>query len=203
MIVIGARGQSPTKRLLLGSVSQKVARHAPCSVLVTRPSPSLHLSDRPLRILVGYDGSGPARQAVDLFSRFHWGEHVEITLLNVVTLIKNYGFETYQKSQPIWDESRQQAKQAAEQAVAQLKGATTKVRAEVHEAESVADEILASAERLDSDLIVLGHRGLNAIQRFLLGSTSEGVLRHAPCSVWIVRQNVDDSPSSSPSAPRK
>ncbi|MBK8014388.1 MAG: universal stress protein [Deltaproteobacteria bacterium] len=36
MIVIGSRGMSPAKSFLVGSVSARVARHAPCSVLVVR-----------------------------------------------------------------------------------------------------------------------------------------------------------------------
>jgi nucleotide-binding universal stress UspA family protein len=36
MIVLGARGRKAIKRFLLGSVSQKVLVHAPCSVLIVR-----------------------------------------------------------------------------------------------------------------------------------------------------------------------
>ena len=48
-------------------------------------------------------------------------------------------------------------------------------------------EILNVAEQTAPDLIVVGHKGASALARFLLGSTAERVVRHAPCSVLTVR----------------
>ena len=50
-----------------------------------------------------------------------------------------------------------------------------------------ADAILDVAEEQDSDLIVIGHRGMTGAKRFLLGSVPNKVSHHAPCSVLIVR----------------
>lgn len=47
--------------------------------------------------------------------------------------------------------------------------------------------LLAVAAEPSADLIVLGAQGLTGMDRFLLGSVSEKVLRHAPCSVLVVR----------------
>ena len=46
--------------------------------------------------------------------------------------------------------------------------------------------IIEVAQREQCDLIVLGARGQSGLETFLLGSVSEGVLRHASCSVLIV-----------------
>ncbi len=51
------------------------------------------------------------------------------------------------------------------------------------------DEILRLRDELDADLIVIGSRGLNAFKRVLLGSDAEGVVRHAPCAVLVVRRD--------------
>ena len=48
-------------------------------------------------------------------------------------------------------------------------------------------EIVGLAEELDADLVVLGSRGLGAVGRVLLGSVSDSVVRHAWCSVLVVR----------------
>jgi nucleotide-binding universal stress UspA family protein len=50
-----------------------------------------------------------------------------------------------------------------------------------------ADQILKAIESHQINLVVVGARRQGAIRRLLLGSTSEMVLTHAPCSVLIVR----------------
>jgi nucleotide-binding universal stress UspA family protein len=49
------------------------------------------------------------------------------------------------------------------------------------------ETILKVADEHNADIIVLGSRGLTGIETFFLGSVSERVARHAPCSVLIVR----------------
>jgi nucleotide-binding universal stress UspA family protein len=47
--------------------------------------------------------------------------------------------------------------------------------------------IIDVAAKWKADLIVLGSHGRSGLNRFLMGSVSEAVARHAPCSVEIVR----------------
>ncbi len=192
LMVLGARGMTATRRFLLGSVSLRVAKHAPCSVLVTRPHKSTRSADQPLRIVVCHDGSEASRQAVEMVARFHWGEHVEITVLSVVTVVLHPGMAIYQKTGSLWEGEKRQAREALTWAVDRLRQTTPHVKSEYRETESIDDEILAVIEEVDADLVVLGHRGLSRIDRFFLGSTSENVLRHASCSVWIVREMTEE-----------
>lgn len=48
-------------------------------------------------------------------------------------------------------------------------------------------EIVRAAKDWPADLIVIGSHGRGGIRRALLGSVAEGVLRHAPCPVLVVR----------------
>jgi nucleotide-binding universal stress UspA family protein len=48
--------------------------------------------------------------------------------------------------------------------------------------------ILKEAADWGADLIVLGSHGRRGFSRFLLGSVSEAVASHAPCSVEVIRQ---------------
>lgn len=50
-----------------------------------------------------------------------------------------------------------------------------------------ADVLLQEAEESGADLIVVGTRGLNVAQRWLIGSVSSKVVQHAPCDVLVVR----------------
>ena len=54
----------------------------------------------------------------------------------------------------------------------------------------VAEEIIHKAKQLEVDLVVVGSKGLTAYERFLLGSVSQKVLRHAPCSVLVIRNQM-------------
>ena len=50
-----------------------------------------------------------------------------------------------------------------------------------------ADAIVRYAESEKMDLVVVGHHGHSRIARFFLGSTSERVGEHSPCTVMIVK----------------
>ncbi len=50
-----------------------------------------------------------------------------------------------------------------------------------------ASEIARTAKDWPADLIVIGSHGRSGVQRALLGSVAEGVMRHAPCAVLVVR----------------
>jgi nucleotide-binding universal stress UspA family protein len=52
---------------------------------------------------------------------------------------------------------------------------------------SPSERILALAEELGADLIVIGTHGRKGIQRLMVGSVAENVLRHAHCAVLVVR----------------
>ena len=49
------------------------------------------------------------------------------------------------------------------------------------------DVIVSAAQDVQSDLIVMGSRGMGDFKRFLIGSISDGVLHHAHCAVLIIR----------------
>ena len=56
---------------------------------------------------------------------------------------------------------------------------------------AVAEEIVAFADELEVDLIIVGSRGVRGIRRALAGSVSEGVFRHAHRPVMVVRAKGD------------
>ncbi len=54
------------------------------------------------------------------------------------------------------------------------------------------EEILQEAENWEADLIVVGSQGKGIWKRMLLGSVSSAIVRHAKCSVMVVRANEEE-----------
>ncbi|MCL2789135.1 MAG: universal stress protein [Desulfobulbus sp.] len=53
----------------------------------------------------------------------------------------------------------------------------------------VIEQIALLAERLDADLVVMGHRYVSGLRRLLESSAAKGLIDKSPCSVMIVREN--------------
>lgn len=51
---------------------------------------------------------------------------------------------------------------------------------------TTVEKILSEASKLDADIIIVGSHGRGAMHRLLVGSVSEGVLRHAECPVLVI-----------------
>lgn len=185
LIIVGARGQSPTQQFLLGSTSASITKHAHCSVLVTRPSEKVKQPNRAFRIVVAIDGSDASQSAVEMLSTIPWGKGVEILVVSILENVKEYSEWAADFRQALEESEKASRKKLVHTAVEQLKATTSHVAGEVLRADSVVEELLKTLQRLDADLVVMGHRGMSRIKRFFLGSTCERTLRHAKCSVWI------------------
>lgn len=70
--------------------------------------------------------------------------------------------------------------------------------------DSAVHEIAQLAADLEADLVIVGTHGRRGAARLLLGSVAEGVVRHAPCPVLVVRDKSVESPGPKiePACPR-
>ena len=84
------------------------------------------------------------------------------------------------------DERRRQGEDLVAGACTQLKAAGFRTTTTVRDGDA-RHAILDVAAEWHPDLIVVGSHGRSGMDRFFLGSVSESVARHAPCSVQIVR----------------
>jgi nucleotide-binding universal stress UspA family protein len=84
------------------------------------------------------------------------------------------------------DERRRQGEELVARTAQRLQSAGFRANTTVREGDA-RDAILDAAAQWSSDVIVLGSHGRKGVTRFLLGSVSETIVRHAPCSVEVVR----------------
>lgn len=191
MIVVGAQGHTALSRMLLGSVSDFVATHAPCSVLVVRDTGLREENHRQLRICVGYDDSSQSRLAIQELGRFGWGKNTQIDVVNMVALpVVGLDEVPLQLDIPqIMASTEEMVRDAAEE----LRSLTPNLSTFVKQCSHVGLGLADFAEERETDIIVIGDTGRGRLERFFLGSVSRNVLRNANCSVWIVRQAKNDS----------
>jgi nucleotide-binding universal stress UspA family protein len=72
-------------------------------------------------------------------------------------------------------------------AIAEAKGITT-VKVDYKVGES-REEICTAAKEWNADVVVIGRRGLRGFSEMLLGSVSNYIVHHAPCSVMVVQHD--------------
>lgn len=181
LLVVGSRGYGQMAGVLIGSVSQHVARHADCPVVVARPS---HLQG-PGRIVVGVDGSGGSDAAVIFACR-----RAEFTGEAVVLV---HGWHDARATGTTRREIPTSYMQRIAEEERQLAEAVSGVRADYPDVHVETEAVPVAAWRALADasanasLVVVGSRGRGAFTGMLLGSVSQQVMQHAQCPVAIVR----------------
>lgn len=134
-----------------------------------------------MKILVAYDGSESAHRALDQAAELaHNGASVSV--ISVAELLPQFG-RAGAMLVPEEDQERRHERAEAMTALAEKGIEATVVERKGEAASMIIDE----AEKEGADVIVMGTRGLNAAERWLLGSVSSRVVQHAPCNVLVVR----------------
>jgi nucleotide-binding universal stress UspA family protein len=153
-----------------------------------------------MKVLLATDGSEFSEEATKAVISQCRPQGTEVRVLNVVDLpllIPTLYAAEYRV------ESLKNGEDLVRHAQQSLKKAGYKVETAVEEGDPKS-KIVEDAARWHADLIILGSHGRRGMERFLIGSVSDAVARHAPCSVQVVRiptngheKNYDsDSPSA-------
>ncbi len=197
-ILVGSHGQGALSRLFLGSVAQGVLRAAHCSVEIVRPSRyhGTHAAP-PLMILLATDGSAFAALAAESVAKRPWPVGTEIRITSVVQLLSpedqfSIGSPSTIYPASLLEEVLAEAHTHAQQAIATARQVLAAAGLKVPAGDStpLGDPravILDQAKACGADLIVLGSHGWRGVDRVLMGSVSEYVAVHAPCSVEVIR----------------
>ncbi|HEY1469416.1 MAG TPA: universal stress protein [Candidatus Acidoferrum sp.] len=133
-----------------------------------------------MKIVIGVDGSSASEAALQEVTMRPWPKGSEFRL---VTAVDPFFFV---RAPQLLDETKQSTKEELEEDAAGLRAKGWPVSTEVL-LENPRHAIPKLAMDWKADLAVLGSHGRGTFTRLLIGSTAQAVLRHAPCSVEIVR----------------
>jgi nucleotide-binding universal stress UspA family protein len=141
-------------------------------------------------IVVGTDGSDTATQAVRQAIELARSVGARIELVSAYEPVSDARLReesiVVPKDLHWMINPREDVLATLEEAAGEIRAAGVEVEMFARQGDP-ADAILDVAEERDSDLIVVGNKGMTGAKRFLLGSVPNKVSHHAPCSVLIIR----------------
>lgn len=192
LLVVGTRGLTGFRHLLLGSTAERIVQRA------TMPVLSVHPDDRrpeggPRTILVPTDFSEDAEAALSAASaslrsrRDEGGGDTRVILLHVYHVPAEYS--TYGPSAALYRLGEEMETALLER----LEALAAPLREEGRSVDVAAipgipgEVIVQQAEERRADLVAMGTHGRSGVAHLLLGSTAERVVQHAPCPVLTVR----------------
>jgi nucleotide-binding universal stress UspA family protein len=135
-----------------------------------------------MKIVVGYDGSEAAKRALERAAAVAPDtSEVAVAVVAVaepyprsgVTIPANFDPEEIERRRADLDDARSFLSDRG-------------ILAETRQVRGNPAEVLVDASK-DADLVIVGSRGLNRLERLLLGSVSSKVVREAACDVLVVR----------------
>ncbi len=185
IIIMGRRGRTGLKRLMMGSVTAKVIGHAPCNVLVVPKAAKVELK----RIIVATDGSrfseAAAREAIGIARR----TGARLTAISVVPSETGSPFDI------VHSEMQKELIGEKERKMAECN--IREIR-DMGDKEGVSlgslilegrpyEAIVSAADERKADLVVLGSHGRTGLEKLLMGSVTERVIGLVGCAVLVVK----------------
>jgi len=184
LIVMGTHGCRGFDHLVLGSVTERVLRHAPCPVLAIHEQRPDESANSPAadpvqvrQILCCVDFSAYSQRALDHALSVAEAYGAEVTVLHVLDNISAESPDVEKETNATLGKLRK--------LIAPSAAVSTKIHMDVRLGEAYREILRFAAERR-SDLIVTGVRGRNSLDLGVFGSTTYRLIQHYPGSVLTV-----------------
>ena len=181
LVVMGTHGRRGLDRLMMGSVAERVLRKASCPVLAVRErvsnfvSPgSTHEPVRLQKLLCCVDFSETSPRALEYAFSLALQYQAEITLLHVI------------ETPELHADEQKRALNCIEQLIP-VEARNWATLVPVVQAGKPYERIIEYATQRQTDLIVMGVRGRNALDLALFGSTTHRVIQLGPCPVLVLK----------------
>jgi nucleotide-binding universal stress UspA family protein len=188
LVVVGTTGRTGVDRLVVGSVAERTLRDATVPVLTVH-------ADAPVdpdvqRVVVPTDGSDPASRAADHAVGLAATTDADLHAVHVVdTGVVHAGVD----SEAVVEALEAAGREALDRVVTTAEEAGVTAHTDVRRGRP-HEAILDYATEVDADLVAMGTHGRTGIQRVLLGSVTERVVRTAEMPVLGV--SMDDDPAT-------
>lgn len=193
LIMMGTTGRRGVRRAMLGSVAEEVVRTAPCPVCTVRAIQEGEPPARPEHVVIPIDFSAPSRQALTYGLRLAQQMGADVTVIHAIEEPSvpmvyglDIGIETRQFTMK--DSVHGALAEWVEQAADRLEEMPAYDR--VVEAGPPAAAIREAAPGAH-DVIVMATEGRTGMERMVLGSVAESVLRKAVGPVITARSFAD------------
>ena len=146
-----------------------------------------------MKVLIAVDDSKFSETILKAVLARPWAPDTEMKVLHVVEppslLMGREMAGPDPEFEAVWNAVRGNAKELVAKITERLQAAGLNVTPALVEGDPKS-QIIDTANEWHADLIVLGSHGRSGLNRFLMGSVSDAVVRHAHCSVEVVRTHL-------------
>lgn len=185
LVAMGTHGRTGVERYVAGSVCEHVLRKAPMPVFTARAAAEATTVEGYDDVLVPTDGSDAAELAIDHAIGIGEAVGARIHAVNVVDLGDVAASSEYAIPNDLIESLEDRGTRATETVRDRAAAAGLEARTEVRSGYPARD-LLEYVEDEDVDLVVMGTAGRTGLNRFLMGSTTERLVRHSPVPVLSV-----------------
>ncbi len=183
LIVMSTHGYSGLTRWVLGSVTEKVLRSAPCPVLAVRAA------RHPQKVLITLDGSPLSDRAIEPGIAVAQSLNATVTLLRAVPRVAiNEKIDEHERglSRRMQEDLIEEAQDYLHTRSASYASTGVAIKSEVRIG-LPAETILEYIETYGTDLIGMATHGRTGLKRWVYGSVTAKVLRSVNCSLLVIR----------------
>jgi nucleotide-binding universal stress UspA family protein len=191
LLVMGTHGRGGFERFVLGSVTEKVLRQAPCPVLTLPKAVAGAVAHEPAlfkKILCPVDFSSFSLKSLEFALSLAEEADAHLTLLHVLEFVpdvdprESLAHAVHEYRARLETEARERLRATVPNEVREWCEPE-----ELVEVGRPASEILRVAEEQGTELIVIGVQGRSALDLAVFGSTTHQVVRGAKCPVLTIR----------------
>lgn len=185
MVTMGTHGRTGVSRYLAGSVTESVVRRSPCPVLTATATDRSQLAGDYEEVMIPTDGSDAASVAIDHGLAIAEAADARVHAVTIIDVGAMAPTPDYSPPMELLERFEAEGERATEAIATRAKDAGLDAMTSVSEGLPASD-LLAYADENDIDLITMGTTGRTGLNRYLLGSTAERLIRHAKMPVLAV-----------------